>query len=330
MRRSLSVLLLAIMPLFAATVAKTVTFSTQDLLMYKVNDQDVVEIIGQPVLVRPGAPRMPLVRQKLSIPAGAVLTDVRVISEDWQDIPGTFSVVPAQPDVPLPMPGRTFEPELFPPDPEIYSWSKPFPEQTVQEGGTGNMNGYRIAHVEIFPVRYFPSEGRLQLATSITYQIEYEENRVANIIATDRQRDVFGDAARRIVINPEDVMRFAPQVRKDVGSRALPPGDFEYVVISAPPMDTVFERFAEWKTKKGVPATVVEVSWISSNYTGYDLQEKIRNFIIDARETWGTIYFLLGGSGDQRTSGQNIVPARMTYYYTYSTPGLDDTIPCDL
>ncbi|UCF70538.1 MAG: hypothetical protein JSW49_10130, partial [candidate division WOR-3 bacterium] len=249
MKRCLLIGLFSIMPLFAATITRTMTLSMQDLHMYKANDQDVVELIGHGVLVRPGAPRMPMILHKLVIPAGAALKGVSITSEEWEEIPGIFNIVPAQPDVPLPMPGKIFEPQLFPPDPEIYASNTPYPDSTVKNGGTGNMNGYRIAHVEIFPLRYIPSQGRLLLATSITYEIEYEENRVANIIATDRQRDVFGDALRRIVTNPEDVTRFAPNVRKNTFSRSLPPGDFEYVVISEPPMDTVFERFAAWKTK---------------------------------------------------------------------------------
>ncbi|UCD05510.1 MAG: hypothetical protein JSV98_10445, partial [candidate division WOR-3 bacterium] len=330
MKRLLIGLICVIMPLFAGTMTRTATFSMDDLVIYSAAGNDVVEIKGHAVMVYPGAPRMPRVVQKLVIPAGAVLANVRVVAEDWQDIPGTFDVVPAQPDVPLPMPGKTFEPEIFPPDPDIYSSDRPFPEQTVTNGGTGNMNGYRIAHVEIFPVRYIPAQKKIQLATTITYEIEYQENQVRNSIATARQRDVFGNAVRALVANPENIRQFAPVVQKTTRPATVPPGYFEYVVISAPPLDTVFERFAEWKTKKGVPATVVEISWISSNYTGYDLQEKIRAFIEDAKDNWGTIYFLLGGSGDQMTSGQNIVPARMTYYYTYSTVGRDDTIPSDL
>ena len=330
MKRPLLVLMFLIMPLLAGTMSETVVFSMQDLIFYRADDHDVVEIKGHPVLVIPGAPRMPRIVRKLVIPSGAVLTDVRIVGEDWQDIPGTFDVIPAQPDIPLPMPGVTFEPELYPPDAEIYSWNKPFPGFTIKNGGTGNMNGYRIAHVEIFPLRYIPAQKKLQLATSISYEVEYMEDRVDSYVATARQLDVFGNAVRAIVANPQYITQFAPRVRQNTRPTTLPPGNYEYVVISAPPMDTVFERFAEWKTKKGIPATVVDVSWISSNYTGYDVQEKIRNFIDDARNSWGTIYFLLGGSGDQRTSGQNIVPARMTYYYTYSTVGRDDTIPSDL
>ncbi len=330
MKRLSLLLLVVIVPLVAGTITRTVTFSTQDLILTEVDDYDVVEIKDHTVLVDPGAPRIPWVIQKVVIPAGAVPVGVRIIAEDWQDIPGVFNVVPAQRDVPLPMPGKTFEPELVPPDPDIYSRDRLYPETKIKYGGTGNMNGYRIAHVEIFPVRYNPVQKSLQMATTITYQLDYEDNRVAGVIATQRQQAVFGNAVRSLVVNPEDVMRFAPRVQQHRGPTFVPPGYYEYVVISEPPMDTVFERLAEWKTKKGIPATVVDVSWISGNYTGYDLQEKIRAFIEDARDNWGTIYVLLGGSGDQRTSGQNIVPARLTYYYTYSTPGQDDTIPSDL
>ena len=89
-------------------------------------------------------------------------------------------------------------------------------------------------------------------------------------------------------------------------------------------MDTVFQRLAAWKTLKGVPGNVVLVSWINANYTGYDLQEKIRNFIIDAHATWGTDYILLGGQGDYNTAGQNIVPTRM------ANTGSEGDEPCDL
>src|SRR4030042_6199802 len=109
----------------------------------------------------------------------------------------------------------------------------------------------------------------------------------------------------------------------------VPPGHYEYVVSSAPPIDTVFQRLVDWKTKKGIPSTIVLVSWINSNYTGYDLQEKIRNFIIDAYTNWGTVYILLGGSGDYRTSGQNLVPTRKAWY-TYAGGGDIDSMPSDL
>jgi hypothetical protein len=329
MKRFLLLSFLVFLPLFAGTITRTVTFSQQDLVTYQVAGYDVVEIKGYPVMLYPGTPRMPRVLQKLIIPPDAEPVGVRVVAEQWQELPGTFNVVPAQPDVPLPMPGRSFEPEWVPADPVVYSSEEPFPGMTIKNSGMGKMNGFHIAHVDLFPLRYTPASGKLELATSITYELQYQEKGRADMVATERQRDVFGNTAKDLVVNAEDVERFAPQVQPHRGPSLVPPGYYEYVIISAPPIDTVFERLAAWKTKKGVPATVVEVSWINDNYTGYDLQEKVRNFIIDARDNWGTIYVLLGGAGDYRTSGQNIVPTRKARYIYAGGPD-GDSLPSDL
>jgi len=258
----------------------------------------------------------------VAIPAGADPTGVELIAEEWIDVPGSFRVAPSQPDVRLPRAGETFNATIYPPDPEVYASGNPYPETKIRLTGSGAMSGFRMAYLELFPVRYIPALGKLQLATRLVYRLNYTENRIDARVATRNQQDLFGNAVRAIVVNPEDVDRFAPRISRSI-SATLPPGNYEYVVITEAPLDTVFQRLAAWKTLKGVPGTVVLVSWINTNYTGYDLQEKIRNFIIDAHATWGTMYVLLGGQGDYNSSGQNIVPTRMGNY-----EGEDE--PCDL
>jgi len=321
--------LLVFIPLFAGTITRTLSFSRQDLILFRVDDYDVVEIEGHPVRLSPGAPRMPRIIQKLVIPADAVPIGVRIIAAEWEDIAGVFRVVPSQPDIPLPVPGESFEPGPLAPDPDIYASEEPFPQVEIKSSGMGRMSGYHIAHVDLFPVRYTPASGRLELATTITYELEYQESGIPDVKSTERQKEIFGNEVKAIVVNPEDVVRFAPRVQMNRGAALVPPGYYEYVVISTPPMDTVFQRLADWKTKKGVPATVVDISWISSNYTGYDLAEKVRNFIIDAETNWGTIYVLLGGSGDYRTAGQNIIPTRKAWYTWAGGPD-GDSLPSDL
>jgi hypothetical protein len=87
-----------------------------------------------------------------------------------------------------------------------------------------------------------------------------------------------------------------------------------------------FQRLADWKTKKGMPAVVRTVKWIHENYDGDDLQEEIRNFIIDAYKLWGTDWVLLGGDVEivpDRWFGDNSVVNDLlaTVYYG----GLDGT-----
>jgi hypothetical protein len=255
------------------------------------------------------------------IPAGAVPVGVEITAQEWVTLPGTYNVGPAQADLPLPMPGKTFTPRMYSPDQAIYGSSDAYPKTVAQLTGSGTMSGYRIAHVELHPVRYIPTTHQLQIAKRLSYRLEYA-NGASSVVATTEQKAAFGDMVRSLVKNPEDVNRYAPRVHPAT-SFTLPAGHYEYVVVTEAPMDSVFQRLADWKTLKGVPGKVVLVSWINTNYTGYDLQEKIRNFIKDAYATWGTMYVLLGGQGDYATSGQNIVPTRMADYES-------DPEPCDL
>ncbi|MBN2465130.1 T9SS type A sorting domain-containing protein, partial [candidate division WOR-3 bacterium] len=185
----------------------------------------------------------------------------------------------------------------------------------------GTMGGYRIAHVELHPVRYIPTTGELQVATRLSYRLEYAGG-ITAAVASDHQKEFFGDMLRSLVRNAGDVKKCAPRVHPAM-SLSLPDGNYEYVVVTDAVMDTVFQRLADWKTEKGVPGTVVTTDWIYANYSGYDNQEKIRNFIIDAHSTWGTMYVLLGGQGDYVSSGQNIIPTRMANYG-------EGNEPCDL
>jgi hypothetical protein len=315
--------------LWAGELIQDADFSQSDLIFTQVQGYDVVELRGCVAAVMPGEPRLPRLVQSVLIPAGAIPTSVEIVSDNSVEIRGIFKIVPAQPDVPLPMPGKTFTPVAYPPKPEIYESDKPYPDLNIRLTGSGTLSGYQIAHVEIRPLHYTPSTGKLVLTTRLVYRLRYLENQTDGTVATIDQRDIFGEEARSLVVNPEMVELFAPRIMRR-NSRALPPGDYKYVIISgATSLDSIFQRLADWKTKKGIPATVVQISYVNTNYTGYDLQEKVRNFIADAKATWGAIYILLGGSGDYNSSGQNLVPTRKGWYTSAGGPD-GDNLPADL
>jgi hypothetical protein len=88
------------------------------------------------------------------------------------------------------------------------------------------------------------------------------------------------------------------------GLAALPTGEnFTYVVITPAAGEPLLGGLINWKRLKGVPATIITVEYINSSYAGVDLQEKIRAFVIDAKNTWGVEYVLLAGDMED-------VPAR--------------------
>ncbi|MEA3409460.1 MAG: C25 family cysteine peptidase, partial [Candidatus Eisenbacteria bacterium] len=80
-----------------------------------------------------------------------------------------------------------------------------------------------------------------------------------------------------------------------------------------------------WKAQKGLTTEVVTTTWVYANYTGVDMQEQIRNCIIDYYENKGTMWVLLGGD-------TGVVPARTVYAMTSGVGGAadEDKIRCDL
>ena len=331
MRKLLVLLVLVSVPLMAGTITRTASFDRGDLVVTQHSGFDNVELRGGAALIQPGAPRVPRVVQRVLVPAGAEPTGVELVAAEWTTIPGRHNLAPAQPDVPLPMPGKTFSMPNYAQDPAVYSVEAYYPVSCVRLTGSGTLAGYRMASVELLPVRVNPVSGELQLATRIEYRLSFDAGNRDAYVPSKEQREFYAAMVRAMVVNHRDVGRFAPSVRRSA-VLTLPFGDYEYVVISAPPLDTCFGRLTAWKTLKGVPATTVLLSYITANYSGYDTQEKIRNFIKDAYQNWGTRYVLLGGSADHKTSGQNIIPTRDCWYMVQGIGGYgdEDTIPCDL
>ena len=199
MRQLLVLLVLVAVPLMAGTVTRTASFDRGDLLISTQNGFDNVELRGGAALLQLGAPRVPRVVEAVVIPAGAVPVGVEITAEEWTTLPGTYNVGPAQADLPLPMPGKTFTPRnVLATDPAIYGSSEAYPKTVAMLTGSGTMSGYRIAHVELHPVRYIPTTHQLQIAKRLSYRLEYA-NGTTGVVATTEQQASFGDMVRSLV-----------------------------------------------------------------------------------------------------------------------------------
>lgn len=103
------------------------------------------------------------------------------------------------------------------------------------------------------------------------------------------------------------------QMAKEIGSRLQTEkadsgciDNYNYIIITTEELENAVLKFKEWKEFLGYSVKIVTISWIESNYDGRDLQEKIRNFLIDKYEEWGIEYVLIVGS-------RNIIPMRDCY-----------------
>ncbi|NNE44147.1 MAG: hypothetical protein HKN12_08050, partial [Gemmatimonadetes bacterium] len=127
-------------------------------------------------------------------------------------------------------------------------------------------------------------------------------------LAFGRARAAFGlETAPRLfsavpesgAADPGTAAGFAPEELPGITGSAV-----EMLIITTAPLEADFQVLADWKTRKGVPTVVRTMAWIDANYpTGHDRPERVRDFLRDAYDKWGTYLVLLGGDAEQ-------IPAR--------------------
>ncbi|MDD5530675.1 MAG: C25 family cysteine peptidase [bacterium] len=308
---------------FGGQINKTLVFKANDLSFQKIKGYDLAILKGFELMHIAGAPMLPKTAVRFLLPAGAIVTDVRIITSTKETIPGEYKICPAQ--LPQTM-SATTSPEWVSPDLKIYNRNASFPATLIEHSNTGNMGGYRIASFIVYPVQYNPTTNKLVLNSKMEIQISYKEISSLVIQKTKEQKAIFRSIVKEKVLNPEAINYYAPS------GKSLSADTAEYVIITTDSFVTSFQPLADWKTKKGVPARIVTTTSIYSSYTGRDNQDKIRNFIKYANANWGTIWVLLGGQCDYENN-QLIVPRRDVYYWTSGgSSGYNDqdTIPSDL
>ncbi len=255
-----------------------------------------------------GSPQLPVRSVFIAIPRSAQVEGVEVVSVETEEIPGRYLVFPAQAPQILPMVGVPARPvEFVQPDLSVYGQTTAWPPELVEVGKIGNLLGYRIVGLTLHPVQYIPSEKRLLLHKRLDVRVKYRMGSKPPgipLATSSSSRGLCTGLIEGLVLNGEDLALETPGFERVVS--ALPPDDYEYVIVTATQYDSVFQRLADWKTKKGVPANVVTTEWIYVNYTGWDNAEKVRNFIKDAHANWGTMWVLLGGD-------VNVVPDRVAF-----------------
>jgi len=306
-------LCLVVVPLLAlaGTVTRTITFDRRDLRITPVNGYDVLELADFNTTLELGKPMMPEAVFNVLIPPTATVTGITAEPLASEEIPGTFRVYPVQ--EPVPISAKT-APRFIPADAATYSSTAPYPPKLVDWHYTGTKSGWRICPFGVHPLSYIPATGKLTLFSRIRVTITYEENRSAPTRITASQRACFRADVARLVINPEDVDRFAPPERPSDGL------DCDYAIITSSSLASQWAGLAEWRTKKGFYTRVFRTDSITSVYPGRDNQEKIRNFIIDYFNNHGLKYVLLAGDN-------SIIPARRGRVVVSGTTG---DIPVDL
>jgi len=278
----------------------------------------------------PGSPVLPVFGAQVLLPPGERAVGIRVTPGERIVLGDGYAVRAGQPQYPLSHEGPV---EHVPPDDAIYLSANPYPGRLNDEARTGLFRGHGIASFALHPVEYVPSDGTLFYYRSMDVEIFTESD--ADV--AERAAEMVGGGAsterqlRRIVDNPVEIaaydgLRKAKKLVKGGASRILDPAlDYEYAIITTDAWDDSLAAFADFQTQQGHKAGIFLKSWITTNYSGADVQEQIRNFIIDAYTTWDIDYVLLVGDAMDADG----IPHRGLYASTaYGTT--DEDIASDL
>lgn len=283
----------------ATEVTHTVHFTPIDFDFEKTKGYDLVRGNDGAYLATPGAPMLPVEVIRLALPDGLAVEQVRIAGSDMIELPGSFNLFPMQPYLKI---GQTDDQvEFVGPDPDAYSSADPYPAEPVVLIDQSDLAGQAMVSIEVCPFRYVASEKKLYLYTSLELVVEGSDGYICGdylpTTISEKNRQKYEDRVRKLVVNPEAVSLVESSA--SLPARLLPAGSFDHVIITTSTLHSYFQPLIDWHIRKGVTDTIITTTWIYGNYSGSNNQQRIRNFIIDAHNTWGTMYFLIGGeNGD--------------------------------
>ncbi len=294
--------------------------------------RDELAIDGFGRILIPGKPNLPSKIFSIAIPPGSVFVDLHYTLGDVVVLPNHYDVLP------VPAPGvfdqayekiQSKEEQCYIENKaEAYGVDTVYPASVVAFERTAGYRQYNLVDVRINPIQYAPVSGTLTYNPDIIVEIDYEmkESTTGDMIVSDADT-FFEQQARSIILNYNEATAWY-DIQKG-GTEKYP-----FVIITLDSLTSSIGDLAEWEEAKGKNVQVVTTSWIASHYTGYDLAEKIRNFIREKypSDQWDIQDLLIIGHPDEipmRETWQDIGGGNPETDFYYAELSLPDNVSWD-
>ena len=296
--------------LSAGIVEKTFYFSN-----YKIESNGYYQTVnfGNTILSGiPGEPLLPWHEIVLMLPPGEAATSLEIVGEEETVIPGQFMIFPKQHVRPISMESSG---EFVRHD-KVYRYNGIYPTQATGHLLTQYLNGYAFALSTFTPVKYNPAKKTLSYFRKVTVRIKtHSDIRSQDALSNLSPSENIISRVKSFAGNPEMISRYP--------ERKTPLTGYQYLIIAPTSFKNEFQPLINMYIAKGIITKVVTTDSIAAIGTGWDLPEKIRNFII-SQVQYGVQYVLLAGNPP-------LVPSRGFYCYVISGSGYSDSnIPADL
>jgi len=316
------------MHVLQAQIKGHIQYNKETIKTLKENGFD--KIISNEILYieEPGSPELPILLKSYLIPVDADKVTVNLQAVNKQKVEGQYTVYPAQ----LPIPVGNIDSVFVSPNRKIYDSETPFPNKLAEIFSDEFYLGYRIVTIRFYPVEYNPKAKELYVCnfdftldylintnqvkgnefimqTQSLYRYEMNKKNIKFRVENSEAVDSYNTKVQKVMQGKEIVYDFSALSSEKAALRSQSISVIdeqvpEYIIITNNTLKPSFQSLADWKTKKGIFTIIVTIEEINTRYSGSDLQEKIKNYLIDANSKWGTgLYVLLGGD-------INIIPSR--------------------
>ena len=262
----------------------------------------------------PGEPTLPWKEIALMLPPGEAATSITFSWEDETTIHGQFEIFPRPNVRPISQPGGGD----FTLNDSVYRQNETYPPRPSGQVHTQYLNGYAFALSAFTPVRYKPGTRQLSWFRKVTVHIEtHADSRATDALTRLISSEKITGRARSFAQNPEMVQQYP--------RRKAPLSGYQYLIICPVAFKNEFQPLTSMYAGKGISSKIATVDSIATYGTGWDTDEKIRNFIIAQQVQSGIEYVLLAGNPP-------LVPSRGFYCHALSGGYLyqDYGIPADL
>ena len=249
---------------------------------------DKVAMENLTVITKPGYPELPVQSVQMLLPPGEEAVSVQVDYDQTETLAGTYNVYPIQKPYPISYEGEI---SFVSPAEEIYSRNVFYPEVIYSDLTTQYLRGHSIALLNISPLQYNPQTGEIifygNLRVTIQTQTTAASQRAYNNFYRDDEQT--NQRLAKLVNNPQSISQYpASENTREVD-------DFEYIIVTPSSYLTELAPFIEFKVSQGYHVFTKTTQDIYVEYTGTDIADQIRNFIIDAYQNMGAENVLLVG-----------------------------------
>lgn len=287
------------------------TYSFNNYSIQQVDDYNLLKIKNTRNMAAPGNPMQPYFLTNLLLPPGADVKSVTIEPQNLESEQITMQLYPMQYVRPLSFSGES----TFIKHDDAYDVDL---VQTFQKSISFHqekLNGYEIVQVKFSPIQYYPLRNLVEIAKQVTICVNYETNRSPNIKMLST-RNIVGKTLLNLIDNSETIKAYPVAAKK---SQII-----DVLIITPTEFTPDFEPLIADYQKRALRVEIVSVEDIQAEATGADLQEKIRNTIIEYYQTNDVRYVLLGGDVEH-------IPYRGFYCEAQSSELITDyDIPADL